>query len=110
MIDKIKDYNSYKGVPIFRDFNVVDGEQVYIGDGQGCGTFWFSSVPEAKKFINRYQNLIKVIGIGLIPKPICQSCKGHYSYDTPQWKQATRDNCEDFKEALKKEVSNAKPI
>ncbi|GAI18589.1 unnamed protein product, partial [marine sediment metagenome] len=80
----IRDYGSYEGVPVFRDSNVVDNEQVYIGNGQGCSTFCFKSVPEAKKFIDRYRDKIEVTDIasvtGLIPLEICQTCRGHYSY------------------------------
>jgi len=44
---KIKEYKPYKGIMIFRDFNVVDGEQFYIGNGQGCGTFWFKNISSS---------------------------------------------------------------
>lgn len=104
----IREYRSYQGVPMFRDFNVLDDKQVYIGNGQGCHTFWFKSRREARSFIDRYRDRIKVtdLGIvtGLIPLEICQSCKGHYSYQSPEWKKAIRDDCEDYKEKLKKEV------
>ena len=35
----VRYYGTYKGVPIFRDYNVADNKQVYIGNGQGCDTF-----------------------------------------------------------------------
>jgi len=101
----IRDYGDYKGIPVFRDYNVADAEKVYIGNGQGCSTFWFRSVPEAKRFIDKYKDKIKVTDIGsvtgLIPPEICQTCKGHYSYQSPEWQKATRDNCQDYKEKLK---------
>lgn len=106
MTHKIKNYNSYKGVPIFRDLDIVDGEQVYIGNGQGCGTFWFSSVPEAKGFIDRYRDKMVVTDLGsvtgLIPSEICEGCKGHYSYSSKEWQKATENNCRDHKLFLKR--------
>jgi hypothetical protein len=107
----IRDYGNYKGVPIFRDCNVVDGEQVYIGNGQGCRTFWFSSVPEAKRFIDKLRDRIVITdsgGVtGLIHDEICKACKGHYSWGSPEWEKALRDNCRDYKEKLKLEVEIA---
>jgi len=104
----IKDYGTYKGVPIYQDFNVMDGEQVYIGNGQGCRTFWFKSVPEAKRFIDCYREQMKITNLGgvmgLIPSELCRTCKGHYSWGSPNWKRARRDNCEDYKEQLKGET------
>jgi hypothetical protein len=106
---RIRDYGTYKGVRIFRDYNVIDSEQIYIGNGQGCSTFWFKSVPEAKKFIDRYRDKIEVTDIGcvagLIPPEICHDCKGHYSWGSKQWQEATRDNCSDYKERLKGQPS-----
>jgi len=97
----IIEYDSYNGVPISRDTDVVDGEQVYIGDGQGCRTFWFRSVGEAKHFIERYVTQFGDI-TGLIPKELCQDCKGHYSYQSEDWQKATREDCVDYKEELKR--------
>jgi len=105
----IRAYNYYKDIPISRDYDVVDGEQVYIGNGQECHTLWFKSVPEAKKFIDRYRGRMDIteglLGLGLIPRKICQGCKGHYSFKSAEWQKATRDNCEDYKQELKRVVS-----
>jgi hypothetical protein len=98
----IIDYSSYKGLLISRDTNVADGEQVYIGNGQGCNTFWFKSVSEAKNFIDYYCSEFGVLD--LIPRELCEDCRGHYSYQSAEWKRATRENCHDFKEALKRAV------
>lgn len=92
---------------IFRDFNVVDGEQVYIGNGQGCGTFWFKNVGEAGRFIDKYRNEMDVTLLGdvsLIPGEICRKCKGHYSWGTPEWKKASDYVCRDYKEKLKEKA------
>ena len=103
---KIQDFGDYKGVPTFKDFNVADGEQVYIGNGQGCATLWFGTVGEARAFIDKYEKRIKYTnGRGLIPRRICKECKGHYSFNTKKWKNAPRDNCSDVKQQLKSKVA-----
>jgi len=101
----IKSYGEYFEVPIFQDHNVADGEQVYIGNGQGCSTFWFKTVEEAKNFIEKFSQRIKVNDIGkvhgLIPETMCRECKNHYSYGTAKWREVKENNCSQFKEYLK---------
>ena len=105
---RIKIYKEYKGVMIFQDYNVADDEQVYIGNGQGCGTFWFRDIKEAKKFIDKYRDKMKIwdTGVirGLIPEKLCRNCKCHYSYQTPKWYKAKERNCQEFKEQLKNQI------
>jgi len=105
---KIRVYRPFRGIPIFRDYNVVDGEQVYIGNGQGCGTCWFRNVREARKFIEHFKDRIKVDELGhvtgLIPTSMCLECKNHYSYGTEGWRNASENNCFEFKENLKREA------
>jgi len=105
MVHKIRCYGEYKGVPIFRDYSVVDEEQVYIGNGQGCRTFWFKNVREAKKFIDKYRDRMIVTEsgsvTGLIPKELCENCKNHYRYGTKEWENAKENNCFTFKKQLK---------
>ena len=94
-ISKIIDYGEYKGIPIARDCNVF-GEQVFIGYGEGCHTFWFSSVKDAKKFIDKYIDKINptALGLGLIPQSLCEKCgKNEYA-------------CKSLKEKLKREALN----
>ena len=102
---RIQAYSDYKGVPLSRDFNVADGEQVYIGNGQGCNTLWFKNVGEAYAFIDRYEKKIKVSNggyvSGLIPKKVCHECRGSYSFSSRAWKRRTRENCSDVKKKLK---------
>ncbi len=102
----IRSYGTHRLVPIYQDYNVADGLQVYIGNGQGCGTFWFGDVEEAKRFIDAYRNRIELTNLssvgGLIPKELCEGCKGHYSYGTPAWKRAKDWNCREFKEQMKR--------
>ena len=109
-IFKIRSYKKYKGVGIYRDPNIYGEEQVYIGNGQGCDTFWFKNVKQAQKFIDKYRDRIQVndfeIVSGLIPKELCKKCKGHYSYQTEEWKKCKDNVCEEYKERLKKEMKN----
>ena len=109
-MNRIRHYKKYKGVPIYRDLYARD-EQVYIGNGQSCRTFWFKSILEAKKFINKFRDEMKVSSsgsvTGLIPIELCLNCKCHYSYGTEEWKKAKREfNCKDYKEQLKASVKN----
>lgn len=102
-IDRIKTYPDYKGVMISKDYNVY-GENVYIGNGQGCATFWFKDAEEARKFIDCYRDKIKVNeggGVNIIPPELCQKCKCHYSYLTPAWKKAKDRVCTNYKRELK---------
>ena len=107
-MDRIKTYKPYLGVMIFRDYNIADDEQVYIGNGQGCGTFWFRNIKEAKKFIKKYREKIRITDLevvqGLIPEKLCRNCKCHYSYQTPEWYKAKERNCREFKEQLKNQI------
>jgi len=106
-MDRIKIYPPYKGVPIFKDYNVVDGEQVYIGNGQGCGTVWLKDLEEARKFIDKYRRRIKVADSGcvsMIPRKICLSCKNHYSYNTLKWKKTKEFACREYKKELKAQI------
>ncbi len=104
-MSKIKSYPEYKGVFISKDYNVYD-ERVYIGNGQGCSTFWFKDAKDARKFIDRYEKKIKISNCGhvsgLIPKKLCLDCKCHYSYGTKKWQKVKDYNCKSFKEELKK--------
>ena len=105
----IIEYKDYKGVRITRDTNVY-GEQVCLGNGQGCGTFWFKTVDDAKRFIDKYFEKIEVRGLfsqvfGLIPPALCQDCQNHYSFQTKEWRNTKPNNCFDYKEQLKAEVN-----
>ena len=105
MAHGIREYAPYKGVRIFRDFNVADEEQVYIGNGQGCRTFWFRTVEEARRFIDAHRGRMKVTQSGsvrgLIPRELCENCKNHYSYKTPEWRGARAWNCREYKQRMK---------
>ena len=104
---KIREYKKYKGVPIFLDYNVVDGEQVYIGNGQGCGTFWFKNIEKAKKFIDEFRDKMDIDylgGVSLIPGKLCKKCKNYYSVGTKEREKAKDYVCGEYKEELKAKV------
>ena len=107
-IGKIRDYGVYKGVPISRDYSVGDERQVYIGNGQGCSTFWFKSVDEARKFIDHYENQIIIDRAehvkGLIPESLCKQCQNHYSAFSEEYKKYPPHACKMVKEELIKEA------
>ena len=103
-ISKIRDYKPYKGVPISRNFSVAGEEQVYLGYGINCGTFWFRTVKEARKFIDKYRDKInpEKHGLGLIPEELCKKCQHHYSFGTKEWEMYPPHACKEFKERLKR--------
>ncbi len=82
------------GNDIHKDTNVY-GENVYIGNGQGCGTFWFKSVEHARKYLDRF-------GMPKIPKVLCEKCSCHYSYGTREYKKYPEYNCNEFIEFQKR--------
>ena len=45
-IHHIRDYKDN----ISKDFDVL-GDNIYFDNGQGCGTIWFKTIEEARKFI-----------------------------------------------------------
>lgn len=107
------EYPFYKGVAISRDTNIVDGEQVYLGNGQGCGTFWFEDVKEARKFILMFRPVIEVYDTGcvdIVPEKICKRCKGHYSFGSKEWKKAKERACKIFKKNMKLKAKGEKVI
>lgn len=107
-IDKIRDYKPYKNIPIAKDYSVADDEKVFIGNGIGCHTFWFKTVKDAKRFIDKHIDKIKVSEdssiTGLIPTEICKKCKCHYSYGSKEWEEYPSYACKELKRQLKKEA------
>jgi len=103
MIDHIREYKPYRGIPIARDFNVADEQHVFIGNGIGCHTFWFRDVKDAKKFIDKYYSQIRDVDLkSLIPKSVCEKCQCHYSSFSKEYKKYIPYNCKKWKEMLKK--------
>lgn len=78
---------------INRDYNIHD-KNVYFGNGQGCGTIWFKSVPDARKFINEYGYLS-----GFDSK-LCKKCQCHYSIDNKEYNKYSKFACEQWKEQI----------
>ena len=108
-MNNIKVFKEYKEVPILQDKNVIDdGGNVYIGNGQGCSTFWFKDIEKAKRFIDKFRSKMRITDLscvmGLIPKKLCQNCKCHYSYMTKKWQKSNDWNCKIYKESLRNQV------
>ena len=100
----VKRCGLFRGVPIYKDSRIVDGRNVYIGNGQNCSTFWFRSVEDAKKFIDMYWDrmIIEPSGSvrGLIPEELCKQCKNHYPHGSKEWEKAKPDACKEYKEEM----------
>ena len=103
----IRDYRKYTGVRISQDSSIYK-EQMYLGNGQGCGTFWFKDLKEARIFIDEFRDKIKITGfehVDIVPEELCKKCKCHYSFETKEWKKAKDYACKDYKKKLKKEAN-----
>lgn len=69
----------YQG-EIYRDYDVLDPECVYYSNGEGCGTIWFKTVADARRFKDHYGRLSgKTSGL-------CVHCQYHYSYGTMEYR------------------------
>lgn len=99
------DFKEYKGFRIFKDTNVI-GRNVYIGNGQNCGTFWFRTVKEAREFIDYYERQImpNEPHLGLIPDEMCNRCQNRYSYFSKEYEKFPPFACSAYKEKL---IANA---
>ena len=83
------DYETEYGT-VSRDTNVY-GANVYIENGQGCGTIWFNTVAQAKK-------ALKADGIKRgSDLADCTKCSCHYSYGTKEHKKYPEYLCRDAK-------------
>lgn len=71
-------------------------DSIFFGNGQHCGTIWFSTVPEARKFI-RKKGRLSGQDAGL-----CEKCKCHYSIYTKDYEKYTNNACSQWKEDIKK--------
>ncbi|WP_202320375.1 hypothetical protein [Archaeoglobus neptunius] len=100
-ISKIRNYKPHRGVPISRDLSAY-GKQVYLGNGQGCDTFWFGNIEEARKFIDAFYDRIDVHkkGLGLILEELCRRCQNHYSPHSKEYRKYKPFACRKFKEEL----------
>ncbi len=83
------------GDGIFRDTNIVDEANVYIGEnGQGCSTVWFKSVPDARM---AYENNDYREPDGS-DAGLCEQCACHYSASDPKQKGKPFHACTDWKD------------
>lgn len=86
---------------IARDTNVL-GENVYYDNGQGCGTIWFKTVGDARKFIAKYGR------ISGQDSGLCKKCQCHYSKDTHGWNIYKPWVCDKWATKLKRKLSFAR--
>ena len=85
---------NYEG-DLHRDTNIY-GSNVYAGNGQGCGTVWYNSVPYARQRIKH---------LGFAPQgqqsKLCKLCKYNYSHNTKDWHNAPYNYaCREWKEKI----------
>lgn len=94
----IREYND----DIARDFAVL-GDNVYMDNGQGCGTIWFKTVPECREFYKRigWRNTFSGRDSGL-----CNCCRCSKSYGTPEYNKLEDFMCHKWKEDIKAEILN----
>ena len=59
---------------IYRDTNVVGHYNVYLGNGQGCGTIWYKSVASARRA--KFASNCIISGRDLVD---CRCCTCHYA-------------------------------
>jgi hypothetical protein len=76
---------------IHKDTNVY-GDNVYIGNGQGCSTIWFPSVSIAKKAFQK-DGIMR--GYLLAD---CTKCQCHYSYSSKEYHKFEPHVCREAKE------------
>ncbi len=60
---------------INRDWS-IRGNNVYLDNGQGCGTLWFETVPQARKFLYSAEICSELNGKD---SGLCSVCRCHYS-------------------------------
>jgi len=80
---------------LHRDTNVFRNN-VYAGNGQGCNTVWYSSVPYARQLIKH---------LGFTPDgrqaKLCSLCKCHHSHGNKEWTDAPYEYaCKEWKEII----------
>lgn len=79
---------------VSRDTAVL-GDNVYAGNGQGCGTVWYPSVEQARKVIAKLGFAPEGSGSGL-----CKVCSCHYSYGTKEFKKHLEFACREWKDKV----------
>jgi len=84
---------------INRDSNVY-GDNVYLGNGQGCGTIWFKNVKSARKALS--QDGIKTDS----DLADCTKCSCRYSHGTKEWKKYPEYLCHPLKKQYANQFSN----
>ena len=78
---------------IHRDTN-VGGNNIYIGNGQRCGTIWYKSVAHARRALNSNEGRI-ISGQDLFD---CTKCSCYYSIQNKEHKKYPEFVCRQLKE------------
>lgn len=83
---------------IHRNMEVVGPDNVFFGNGQGCGTIWFSSVDEARHFLQAFGKLS-----GFASK-LCENCGCHYGRGHYFWKRYPNHICQAWKKEIREKA------
>ena len=78
---------------ISKDTNIY-GANIYFDNGQGCGTLWFNTAEQTRKFIAK-NGRISAQDSGL-----CKKCNHSYSFGTKEYKKYPSLACKEWKEKL----------
>lgn len=76
---------------VSRDTAVL-GDNVYAGNGQGCGTVWYPTVKQARRVIDRLAFTPDGRDSGL-----CEVCACHYSFGTEEFNKYPEFACGEWK-------------
>lgn len=77
---------------IKRDFSVL-GNNVYLGNGQSCGTIWYRSVPIARKALKATNKIVS--GADMVD---CKKCRCNYSITDSNYYRYPEFICKKAKE------------
>jgi len=87
---------------VHRDTHVF-GDNYYLTNGQGCGTIWFGSLAEARRFRDLFGNHADGYHSG-----ICERCACHYSISDPEHGKYPEWACYAWKEEMKESARRLK--
>ena len=79
---------------IYRNWD-ISGDNVYFTEGEGCHTIWFSSVPEARRFINMKGD------INGHDSGFCGVCSNNYAVCSEGYIKYPANACQAWKEEMK---------
>ena len=79
---------------IYRNWD-VSGDNVYFTEGESCGTIWFKSVPEARRFILMKED------ISGHDSGWCANCQNNYAFGSEEHFVYPPNACARWKERMK---------